>query len=83
MGLKQENVYQHQKNNNTCLKYSVQCGICKVYEKDHPERLSHYKKLTDELDWTNVHFPSSNIDIDSDTFSENNDGIIAVNGSRR
>ena len=26
-----------------CFKYSVQCGICKVYEKDHPERVSHYK----------------------------------------
>ena len=47
-----------------CFKYSIQCGICKVYEKDHPERLSHYKNLNDELNWTNVNFPSSNIDID-------------------
>ena len=60
-----------------CLKYSVQCGICRVYEKDHPERLSHYKYLTDEMDWTHVNFPSSNIDID--TFEENNDGKKAVN----
>ena len=62
---------------NKCFKYSVQCGICKVYEKDHPERLSHYKNLDDKLNWTNVNFPSSNIDID--TFEENNDGKIAVN----
>ena len=62
---------------NKCFKYSVQCGICKVYEKDHPERLSHYKNLDDKLNWTNVNFPSSNIDID--TLEENNDGKIAVN----
>ena len=61
---------------NKCFKYSVQCGICKVYEKDHPERLSHYKNL-DKLNWTNVNFPSSNIDID--TLEDNNDGKIAVN----
>ena len=33
---------------NKCFKYSVQCGICKVYEKDHPERLFHYKNLDDK-----------------------------------
>ena len=46
-----------------CFKYSVQCGICKVYEKDHPERVSHYKNLNDELNWDNVNFPSSDVDI--------------------
>ena len=61
----------------TCFKYSVQCGICKVYEKDHPERVSHYKNLNDELNWDNVNFPSSDVDID--TFEENNGGKIAVN----
>ena len=55
-----------------CFKYSVQCGICKVYEKDHPERVSHYKNLNDELKWDNVNFPSSDVDID--TFEENNGG---------
>jgi hypothetical protein len=62
---------------NKCFKYSVQSGISKEYEKDHPDRLSHYKNLDDKLNWTNVNFPSSNIDID--TFEENNDGKIAVN----
>jgi len=57
--------------------YSVQCGIYKDYEKDHPERVSHYNKLTDELNWTNVRFPSSNVDID--TFEENNKGKLALN----
>ena len=66
-----------QNEDNKCFKYSVQCGICKVYEKDHPNRLYHYKNLTDELNWTNVNFPSSNIDID--TFEENNDGKVAIN----
>ena len=46
-----------------CFKYSVQCGICKVYEKDHPERVSHYKSLNDELNWDNASFPSSDVDI--------------------
>ena len=62
MGSKQERVHQHQNEDDKCFKYSVQCSICKVYEKDHPERLSHYKNLTDELNWTNVNCPSSNID---------------------
>ena len=60
-----------------CFKCSVQCGICKVYEKDHPERVSHYKSLNDELNWDNVNFPSSDVDID--TFEENNGRKIAVN----
>ena len=60
-----------------CFKYSVQCRICKVYEKDHPKRVSHYKSLNDELNWDNVNFPSSYADID--TFEENNGGKVAVN----
>ena len=60
-----------------CFKYSVQCGICKVYEQDHPERVSHYKSLNDELNWDNVNFPSSYVDID--TFEESNGGKVAVN----
>ena len=35
------------------------------------------KKITDELNWTNVKFPSSNVDID--TFEENNKGKVAIN----
>ena len=27
-----------QNEDNKCFKYSIQCGICKVYEKDHPNR---------------------------------------------
>ena len=65
-----------QNEDNKCFKYSVQCGICKVFEKDHPNRLYHYKNLTDELNWTNVNFPSSNVD---DKFEENNDGQLAMN----
>ena len=60
-----------------CFKYSVQCGVHKVFENDHPNRLYHYKKIEDMLNWDNVNFPSSNIDID--TFEENNNGNIAIN----
>ena len=66
-----------QNENNLCFKYSVQCGFCKIYEKDHPNRLYHYKNLNDELSWDNVSFPTSNVDID--TFEENNKGIVSVN----
>ena len=66
-----------QNKDDKCFKYSVQCGIYRVYEKDHPERVSHYNKLTDTLNWDNVNFPSSNVDID--TFEENNEGKVAVN----
>ena len=59
---------------NKCFKYSIQCGICTVYEKDHPERLSHYKNVNDELNWTNVNFPSSSIDID--TFEYDKQSIL-------
>ena len=61
-----------QNKDDKCFMCSAQCGIYKVYEKDHPERVSHYKKLTDTLNWANVKFPSSNVD--TDTFEENNEG---------
>ena len=80
MGFKQKKLYQHQKSRCKVFqvfRISVQCGIWKVYEKDHPERVSHYKNLNDELNWDNVNFPSSDVDID--TFEENNGGKIAVN----
>ena len=32
-----------QNEDDKCFKYSVQCGICKVYEKDHPNIFYHYK----------------------------------------
>ena len=62
---------------NKCFQYSVQCGMCKVYEIDHPEGVSHYKNVNDELDWTNVKYPSSNIDID--TLEGDNNGKVSVN----
>ena len=66
-----------QNQDNMCFKYSIQCGLCQVYEKDHPNRLYHYKNLKDGLNWDNVNFPSSNVDID--TFEENNQGKVAIN----
>ena len=31
-----------QNEDNKCFMYSIECGIYKVYEKDHPNRLYHY-----------------------------------------
>jgi len=39
--------------------------------------MSHYKKIDDKLNWDNVNFPSSNIDIDRP--EENNDKELSVN----
>ena len=62
---------------DNCFKYCIQCGYNKISEKDHPERMFHYKKATDDLNWDNVNFPTSTVDID--TFEENNKDKIAIN----
>ena len=66
-----------QNEDNKCFMYSVQCGVHKIYEEDHPNRMYHYKKIEDTLNWENVNFPSSNVDID--TFEQNNEGKVSVN----
>ena len=66
-----------QNEDDKCFKYSVQCGVYKVYEVKHPYRVSSYKKIEDTLNWNNANFPSSNVDID--TFEENNEGKISIN----
>ena len=60
-----------------CFKYSVQCGVYKIYEKDHGCEMYHYKKVEDTLNWDNVNFPASNVDID--TLEQNNEGLISIN----
>ena len=62
---------------NMCFKYSVQCGVYKIYEKDHGCDMYHYKKIEDTLNWTNINFPSSNVDID--TLEQNNEGVVSIN----
>lgn len=57
--------------------YSIQCGVYKIYEKDHACKIHHYKKVQDNLNWVNVNFPASNIDID--TLEENNEGLLSIN----
>ena len=34
-----------QNQDDTCFLYAIQCGVCKVYEKDHPNRIYRYKNL--------------------------------------
>ena len=66
-----------QNTDDKCFMYSVQCGVCKVYEKDHPNRIYRYKSLKDDLNWDNVNFPASNLDID--ILEQNNEGKISIN----
>ena len=66
-----------QNEDNKCFMYSVQCGVHKIYEEDHPNRMYHYKKVEDTLNWDNVNFPTSNVDID--TFEQNNECKVSVN----
>ena len=64
-------------NDHMCFKYSVQCAVHKIYEKDHGCEMYHYKKIQETLNWTNINFPSSNIDID--TLEQNNEGVVSIN----
>ena len=66
-----------QNTDDKCFMYSIQCGVCKVYEKDHPNRIYRYKNLKDDLNWDNVNFPASNLDID--ILEQNNQDKISVN----
>ena len=60
-----------------CFKYCVQCIYHKIYEKGHPERISYYKNLTDNIKWDNINFPVSLNDIEK--FEEINDGKFSIN----
>ena len=61
-----------------CFKYAVQCGVHKIYEKNHPEQMYHYKKLDDTiLKWEGMTFPVDNGDLDY--FEEINDGKVSIN----
>ena len=47
--------------------------VFKIYEKGHACRMNHYKKIEDDtINWENVRFPSSNIDIYMYILEENN-----------
>ena len=59
------------------FQYSIQCGVHKIYEKDHACKVSHYKNIDDNLNWEGVKFAPSNIDIDR--LEENDEGLISVN----
>ena len=63
---------------NKCLKYSIQCGIYKIYDNLHPEKECHYKKLKDTvINWDLMKYPAGNRDIDR--LEANNDGVLSVN----
>ena len=66
-----------QNEDNKCFLFAVQCGVYNISSKDHPQRMYHYKKVVDDLNWNGVNFPTSNIDID--TFEENNKEKVSVN----
>ena len=63
---------------NRCFKVSVQCGVHNIHLQPHPERMSHYNKLKDDvLDWQHMKYPAGDKDVDR--FEENNPGVISVN----
>ena len=66
-----------QNEDNKCFMYSIQCGVYRIFEKDHGCKMYHYKKIEDDLNWENINFPSSNRDIER--LEENNQGRISVN----
>ena len=66
-----------QNTDNKCFKYSVQCGVYKVYEKDHACKVHHYKNIEDTLNWDGVKFPSTNTDIQR--LEDNNEGQLSIN----
>ena len=49
---------------NGCFKYCVQCVVYDIVNKTNPERMYHYKKLDDKLDWSVLTFPFKLCDID-------------------
>ena len=46
-----------------CFKSSAQCGFYKLYKKDHPCDMYHYKKYVDDkfIKWGNIDFPVGNM----------------------
>ena len=56
-----------------CFQYAIQCGYHKIYEKSHPEKFYHYKKIEDCLNFDGVTFPANNNDIDK--FEELNHNV--------
>ena len=56
-----------------CLKYAIQCGYHKIYEKSHPENFYHYKKIEEDLNFDGIHFPANNNDVDK--FEELNHNV--------
>ena len=66
-----------QNNDNKCFKYSVQCGVQGIHKKQHPERMTHYKKLTDDqINW-DIQLPPTNSQIDK--FEQDNNNNISIN----
>ena len=57
-----------------CFEYSIECGYCKIYDKAHPEKMFHYKKVESDLTFEGIDFPASNNDIDK--FEENNQTVL-------
>jgi hypothetical protein len=64
-------------DDNKCSKYSIQCGVYKIYEKKNPQELRHYSQLTDNINWEGVTYPAGNRDFDR--LEEHNNKLISVN----
>ena len=42
-----------------CFKYSIECGYCNIYDKSHPEKMFHYKKVESDLTFEGINFPAN------------------------
>jgi len=63
---------------NKCFKYSILCAVLEIYKMVHPEKMSRYNKLKENIiNWNHMKYPAGNRDIDR--FEESNNGVISVN----
>ena len=66
-----------QNDDSKCFQYAVQCGVYDIHKIAHPERMSHYKKLNDDLMVWNIPFPPTNSQIDK--FEHENNNTVSIN----
>ena len=54
-----------------CFKYCVQCIVHDIINKPHPERMTHYKNLDCQLDFSMLSFPVNKISISVTSVHDN------------
>ena len=63
---------------NKSFKYSVQCGVLGIDKIAHPERISQYAKVKDDIiNWQHMNYPAGDRDIDR--LEDGNRGVLSIN----